>query len=80
MNLPLPKLGTVKLPGEISEKFFKGFTHIALAIKAKDSKELPEIEIVLSKKVIKSIEKIYSISFTDEIRRMAALLLAKPEK
>ena len=77
MNLPLPKLGTVKLPGEISEKFFKGFTHIALAIKAKDSKELPEIEIVLSKKIIKSIEKIYSISFTDEIKKNGSAVTGK---
>jgi len=50
VNLPIPKLGTVKLPGEISEKFFKDFSHIALPIKAKESKEEPEIEIVLSKK------------------------------
>jgi len=77
MNLPLPKLGTVKLSGEISEKFFKGFTHIALPIKAKDSKELPEIEIVLSKKIIKSIEKIYSISFTDEIKKNGSAVTGK---
>lgn len=77
MNLPLPKLGTVKLPGEISEKFFKSFTHIALPIKAKDSKELPEIEIVLSKKIIKSIEKIYSISFTDEIKKNGSAVTGK---
>ena len=77
MNLPLPRLGTVKPPGEFSEKFFKGFTHIALAIKAKDSKELPEIEIVLSKKIIKSIEKIYSISFTDEIKKNGSAVTGK---
>lgn len=77
MNLPLPKLGTVKLPGEISEKFFKSFTHIALPIKAKDSKESPEIEIVLSKKIIKSIEKIYSISFTDEIKKNGSAVTGK---
>jgi leucyl aminopeptidase len=77
MNLPLPRLGTVKPPGEFSEKFFKGFTHIALAIKAKDSRELPEIEIVLSKKIIKSIEKIYSISFTDEIKKNGSAVTGK---
>lgn len=77
MNLPLPRLGTVKPPGEFSEKFFKGFTHIALAIKAKDSKELPEIEIILSKKMIKSIEKIYSISFTDEIKKNGSAVTGK---
>ena len=77
MNLPLPRLGTVKPPGEFSEKFFKGFTHIALAIKAKDSKELPEIEIILSKKIIKSIEKIYSISFTDEIKKNGSAVTGK---
>ena len=77
MNLPLPRLGTVKPPGEFSEKFFKGFTHIALAIKAKDSKELPEIEIVLSKKMIKSVEKIYSISFTDEIKKNGSAVTGK---
>jgi leucyl aminopeptidase len=77
MNLPLPRLGTVKPPGEFSEKFFKGFTHIALAIKAKDSKELPEIEIILSKKIVKSIEKIYSISFTDEIKKNGSAVTGK---
>ena len=77
MNLPLPRLGTVKPPGEFSEKFFKGFTHIALAIKAKDSRELPEIEIILSKKIIKSIEKIYSISFTDEIKKNGSAVTGK---
>jgi len=77
MNLPLPRLGTVKPPGEFSEKFFKGFTHIALAIKARDSKELPEIEIILSKKIIKSIEKIYSISFTDEIKKNGSAVTGK---
>ena len=77
MNLPLPRLGTVKPPGEFSEKFFKGFTHIALAIKAKDSRELPEIEIVLSKKIVKSIEKIYSISFTDEIKKNGSAVTGK---
>ena len=77
MNLPLPRLGTVKPPGEFSEKFFKGFTHIALAIKAKDSRELPEIEIILSKKIVKSIEKIYSISFTDEIKKNGSAVTGK---
>ena len=44
MNLPIPKLGTVKLPGEISEKYFKDFSHIALPIKAKESKEEPKLQ------------------------------------
>ena len=77
MNLPIPKLGTVKLPGEISEKFFKDFSHIALPIKAKESKEEPEIEIVLSKKIIQSIEKIYSISLKDEIKKNGGTVTGK---
>ena len=77
MNLPIPKLGTVKLPGVISEKFFKGFTHIALPIKAKETKAEPEIEIVLSKKIIKSIEEIFSISFIDEIKKNGGTVTGK---
>ncbi|MFZ9784644.1 MAG: M17 family peptidase N-terminal domain-containing protein, partial [Candidatus Nanopelagicaceae bacterium] len=77
MNLPIPKLGTVKLPGEISEKFFKGFTHIALPIKTKEIKAEPEIEIVLSKKIIKSIEEIFSISFIDEIKKNGGTVTGK---
>jgi len=77
MNLPIPKLGTVKLPGEISEKYFKDFSHIALPIKAKESKEEPEIEIVLSKKIIQSIEKIYSISLKDEIKKNGGTVTGK---
>lgn len=77
MNLPIPKLGTVNLPGEISDKFFKGFTHIALPIKAKETKTEPEIEIVLSKKITKSIEAIFSISFLDEIKKNGGSVTAK---
>ena len=77
MNLPIPKLGTVNLPGEISDKFFKGFTHIALPIKAKETKTEPEIEIVLSKKITKSIEAIFSISFLDEIKKSGGSVTAK---
>lgn len=77
MNLPIPKLGTVNLPGEISDKFFKGFTHIALPIKAKETKTEPEIEVVLSKKITKSIEAIFSISFLDEIKKNGGSVTAK---
>ncbi len=77
MNLPIPKLGTVNLPGEISDKFFKGFTHIALPIKAKETKTEPETEIVLSKKITKSIEAIFSISFLDEIKKNGGSVTAK---
>jgi leucyl aminopeptidase len=77
VNLPIPKLGTVKLPGVISEKFFKGFTHIALPIKTKEIKAEPEIEIVLSKKIIKSIEEIFSISFIDEIKKNGGTVTGK---
>jgi len=77
VNLPIPKLGTVNLPGEISDKFFKGFTHIALPIKAKETKTEPEIEIVLSKKITKSIEAIFSISFLDEIKKNGGSVTAK---
>jgi leucyl aminopeptidase len=77
VNLPIPKLGTVNLPGEISEKFFKGFTHIALPIKAKETETEPEIEIVLSKKITKSIEAIFSISLLDEIKKSGGSVTAK---
>ena len=77
MNLPIPKLGTVNRPGEISDKFFKGFTHIALPIKAKETKTEPEIEIVLSKKITKSSEAIFSISFLDEIKKSGGSVTAK---
>ncbi|NDB36915.1 MAG: leucyl aminopeptidase family protein [Actinobacteria bacterium] len=61
----------------MSDKFFKGFTHIALPIKAKETKTEPEIEIVLSKKITKSIEAIFSISFLDEIKKSGGSVNAK---
>ncbi|NBO47108.1 MAG: leucyl aminopeptidase family protein [Actinobacteria bacterium] len=61
----------------MSDKFFKGFTHIALPIKAKETKTEPEIEIVLSKKITKSIEAIFSISFLDEIKKNGGSVTAK---
>ncbi|NBQ00453.1 MAG: leucyl aminopeptidase family protein [Actinobacteria bacterium] len=61
----------------MSDKFFKGFTHIALPIKAKETKTEPEIEIVLSKKITKSIEAIFSISFLDEIKKSGGSVTAK---
>ncbi|NBQ66153.1 MAG: leucyl aminopeptidase family protein [Actinobacteria bacterium] len=61
----------------MSDKFFKGFTHIALPIKAKETKTEPEIEVVLSKKITKSIEAIFSISFLDEIKKNGGSVTAK---
>ena len=37
MNRPIPKLGSVKSPSQFSEKFFKGYSHIALPIVNIDS-------------------------------------------
>jgi len=77
VNLPIPNLGTVKLPKEISEKFFKGYTHIALPMKAKEGKEGPEPEIVLGNRIIRDIEKAFSISFSDEIKKHGANITGK---
>ncbi|MEY3254324.1 MAG: hypothetical protein RJA01_330, partial [Actinomycetota bacterium] len=65
MNRPIPKLGSVQYPKELSEQFFKNFTHIALPLISKDG----EVQIDKSKKEIKSLEGIFKISFVDEIKK-----------
>ena len=74
MNRPIPKLGSVKTPSEFSEKFFTGFSHIALPI----SSENNEVVIGLTKKEIKSLEEIFAISFTAEIKKHGSGITAKP--
>ena len=81
MNRPIPKLGSVKAPSELSEKFFAGYSHIALPIVANASesskKDASGIAIDLSQKLIKSLEKIFEVSFTDEIRKASTAPSAK---
>jgi leucyl aminopeptidase len=81
VNRPIPKLGSVKAPSELSEKFIAGYSHIALPIVANASesskKDTSGIAIDLSQKLIKSLEKIFEISFTDEIRKASTAPSAK---
>ncbi|MEY3156254.1 MAG: hypothetical protein RL257_274 [Actinomycetota bacterium] len=73
MNRPIPKLGSVKYPKQLSEQFFKKFTHIALPLISKDG----DLQIDISKKEIKSLEEIFSISFASEIKKHGAGITAK---
>ena len=73
MNRPIPKLGSVKSPSQFSEKFFKGYSHIALPIVNIDS----EVAIDLSKKELRSLEDIFNISFSDEIKKNGVGITAK---
>jgi leucyl aminopeptidase len=74
VNRPIPKLGSVKTPSEFSEKFFTGFSHIALPI----SSENNEVVLGLTKKEIKSLEETFAISFTAEIKKHGSGITAKP--
>ncbi|MEY3400312.1 MAG: hypothetical protein RLZZ486_780 [Actinomycetota bacterium] len=73
MNRPIPKLGSVKYPKQLSEQFFKKFTHIALPLISKDG----DLQIDISKKEIKSLEEIFGISFVSEIKKNGAGITAK---
>ncbi len=73
MNRPIPKLGSVQYPKELSEQFFKNFTHIALPLISKDG----EVQIDKSKKEIKSLEGIFKISFVDEIKKNGSGITGK---
>ena len=65
MNRPIPKLGSVESPSEISEKLLRKFTHIALPLVSQEGK----LEIDLSKKEIKQIAAIYNLDFDAEIKK-----------
>lgn len=65
MNRPIPKLGSVKTPGEFSASFFKKYTHLALPLTVKEDL----LSIALSKKSIAQISEIYGIDFEVEIKK-----------
>ena len=69
MNRPIPVLGSVKNPGEFSEKFLKHYSYLALPLKTSTVKEKLELTVDLPTKVIKSLEKIYQIDFSLEITK-----------
>lgn len=77
MNRSIPKLGSIANPSELSEKFLKNYSVIALPIIASANKEKPEVAIDLSARTVKSFEKIFNISFPDEIRKHGASITAK---
>jgi len=69
VNRPIPALGSVKNPGELSEKFFKNYSHLALPLVSKLEKDTSELIIDLPAKTIKSLEKIYELKFSEEIKK-----------
>jgi len=69
VNRPIPKLGSIKTPSEISEKFVTGFTHFALPAIASKTEDQAEISIDLPQRTIKNLEKIFGISFPEEVRK-----------
>ena len=77
MNRPIPVLGSVKNPGELSEKFLKNYSHLALTLKTATVKEKIEISVDLPAKAIKSLEKIYQIDFSLEISKHGSGITGK---
>ena len=77
MNRSIPKLGSITNPKELSEKFLKNYSVIALPIVASANKEKPEVAIELPVRTIKSFEKIFNISFSEEILKHGASVSAK---
>jgi len=69
VNRPIPKLGSITTPSEISEKFIAGFTHFALPAIASKNQDQAEISIDLPQRTIKNLEKIFGISFPEEVRK-----------
>jgi leucyl aminopeptidase len=77
VNRPIPALGSVKNPGELSEKFFKNYSHLALPLISKLEKDTSELIIDLPAKTIKSLEKIYELKFSEEIKKNGVGITAK---
>ena len=77
MNRSIPKLGSIANPSELSEKFLKKYSHIALPIVAGTNKEKPEVIIDLPARSIKSLEKIFGFTFLEEIIKHGASSTAK---
>ena len=69
MNRPIPALGSVKNPRELSEKFLKKYSHIVLPLISKVEKDKSELIIDLPVKTVKALEKIYQINFSDELKK-----------
>ena len=78
MNRPIPKLGSVNSPGELSDKFFKNYSHIAFPITSKVFEEKSEIVIDLPKNEVKALEEIFNINFTQEIIKHGVGISGKP--
>ncbi len=77
MNRPIPVLGSVKNPGELSEKFLKNYSQLALPLKTSTVKEKIELTVDLPAKAIKSLEKIYQIDFALEISKHGSGITGK---
>ena len=77
MNRSIPKLGSIANPSDLSERFLKNYSIIALPIVTTAKKEKPEVVIELPARTTKSLEKIFDISFSDEIRKHGASVVAK---
>ena len=71
MNRPIPKLGSVKNPGEISEKFLQEYSHLAIPAISVQNDEKTEVQLDFSARSIKTLEKIFGITFKEEIFKLA---------
>ena len=71
MNRPIPKLGSVKNPGEISEKFLQDYSHLAIPAISVQNDEKTEVQLDFSARSIKTLEKIFGITFKEEIFKLA---------
>ncbi len=69
MNRPIPKLGSVNGPRELSEKLLKNYSHFAFPIISKAVNDKPEIVIDLTAKKLKSLEEIFKVNFAAEITK-----------
>ena len=81
MNPPIPKLGSIKAPSELSEKFLAGYSHIALPVVVlvsdSSNKDKAGIALDLSQKLVKNFESFFGISFQEEINKASATPSAK---
>lgn len=77
MNRPIPVLGSIKNPGELSEKFLENYSHLALPLKTSTKTEKIELTVDLPAKAIKSLEKIYQIDFSFEISKHGSGITGK---